>query len=272
MEINVAENLKSLNKTKENLIKEFIDNSDLDNNYTFNDFENWPKTLIVPDLSLFSLKKYNLEHMFTVNTIEQIKTRMFDIYLDRIIFFNNIIFSNWFGRQCDYCKVSMEDDFNCIQCQKDMCALCYTEENIQDAIKNGSSESKFLKRFPTIDFCKKNHQIEKIIVDYTKTINNLVNLASIIDEKHDNEILLDCNINSDTYQKVFIKNVDNHGRCSIFQTNLSLEELFQELNILEQQIQKEIKEHDGDFDGWLPFLNTPTKRFLENKNFPTHYG
>jgi hypothetical protein len=182
---------------------------------------------------------------------------------------------------CDFCDTECDGDkyYRCIDCNIDMCELCFSEKTVEIALENGSSVKKFNERKEKLHKCHEHElnynlkidyfrMVKKIKTHFLGDIGSLNGLIPIIEDEDGNTILINQNKESKTYNHFYLLNVDNHGRLGLFkckETNLKdILDKFEELNCRE--------ELEGITDGWTIFLNCPFKKYMEYNNYETHYG
>lgn len=90
-------------------------------------------------------ESYINEKYLTICKPECVKEYFNDITNDhiRLINFNGMLLDNTDSYYCDYCRISIKDDwYYCFHCYKDMCKMCYQEVDEETAIKNGAKNYK----------------------------------------------------------------------------------------------------------------------------------
>ena len=203
----------------------------------------------------------------------------------RIRKIDNVLSDNYSNHTCDYCSANItETHYRCTTCNKDMCELCYTERNEEDAIKNGSK--KYTERLIITLKCINEHMITKnrfmihnedVDTDECECKKHIhENFGSIydwipivkgpgIDGDH---ILLICvNLDSPYYNKLCILTSDDHYRNGFTVVEDSFDTFFNNIQILTDNYNKSTFEY-----GWDKHYNHPLCKYVLDRGNPVYFG
>lgn len=217
------------------------------------------------------------------------------------------------GMMCDYCKTLCKIDRKyCMDCHKDMCLLCF-EEDEEKAKQNNCKN--YHKRKDDLELCKTHKLIDRSIWGrdcnkcyeyiyeeewyHDKKANEDYHLACKPDKDvekckldvdqlqygsfvdwipiyndidKENSIYLNLNKESPYFHRISVSSMDNHGRMGFYITDYTLDTLEELLCILEKYYDVWCEKYPPDENSWEKVYDAPIKTFMESKNMPIHYG
>jgi hypothetical protein len=146
---------------------------------------------------------------------------------------------------CSYCHVEQlyaEKYYYCLNCDLDMCALCFSEKTEEIAKKNGAK--KYYLRKVLLWQCFQNHHLQKRYIKIPRSVDecektkfdfcgfgSIFDYVPLLKDLDNNMILLNCNIASPNYNKVVLAGCDNTKKYKFYISNRTLHTI---LNRLEE--------------------------------------